>query len=364
MENTKILFIAPLPPPITGQSLAVEIIKQNLEKKYEIEVINLVKGSLKNGINSVNRVLEIFRILKMVALKQKNSDIIYFTISESFAGNLKDLMIYSLCYSQLNNMIIHLHGGAGMRKIMEGTGAFSRLNKFFIKKVKKTIILGESHKDIFAFLDQRKIKIVKNFAEDYLYIDESHCQQKFNSFEIIEVLFLSNLISGKGHKEIVEAFLLLEDSCKKKLKIKFAGGFESMKEKEKFLNSIYSEPQLSYIGLVSGQEKKQILNNAHVFCLPTYYAYEGQPISILEAYASGCAVVTTNHSGIRDVFGNNFNGYEVEKKSISSLKETFELIINRKTELLKFASTNRLQYKKKYTEQIYNDTLTKVICSG
>jgi glycosyltransferase involved in cell wall biosynthesis len=39
---------------------------------------------------------------------------------------------------------------------------------------------------------------------------------------------------------------------------------------------------------------------------------EGQPISILEAYAAGCAVIATGQPGIRDVFEGGTNGFEVD----------------------------------------------------
>jgi glycosyltransferase involved in cell wall biosynthesis len=54
--------------------------------------------------------------------------------------------------------------------------------------------------------------------------------------------------------------------------------------------------------IVDGPGKKNLFSEAHIFCLPTYYPYEGQPIAILEAFASGCVVITTNHSGISDFF--------------------------------------------------------------
>ena len=72
--------------------------------------------------------------------------------------------------------------------------------------------------------------------------------------------------------------------------------------------------------------RRSLFAAAHVFCLPTYYPYEGQPLSILEAYASGCVVVTTNHSGIRDVFKPEENGYEVEKKSAESIAQVLTKI--------------------------------------
>ncbi|MBW8003473.1 MAG: glycosyltransferase family 4 protein, partial [Planctomycetes bacterium] len=97
-----------------------------------------------------------------------------------------------------------------------------------------------------------------------------------------------------------------------------------------------------------------LYRSSQVFCLPTYYRYEGQPISIIEAYASGCVVVTTDQGGIGDIFKNNKNGYEVEKESIEDLVDKLEKIIisdkNKNEEIGLF--NNKLTINK-YTEIDY-----------
>ena len=80
----KILFIAPLPPPITGNSLSAKILFDELNKYHRVVPINLSKGSFKQGINSFKRIIRIARVLKEVWLKSKDVDIIYVTISQSF----------------------------------------------------------------------------------------------------------------------------------------------------------------------------------------------------------------------------------------------------------------------------------------
>ena len=62
---------------------------------------------------------------------------------------------------------------------------------------------------------------------------------------------------------------------------------------------------------VEGEEKRNLLKQSHIFCLPTFHKFEGQPISILEAYASGCIVLTTANGGINEIFKNGTNGFLV-----------------------------------------------------
>ena len=77
-----------------------------------------------------------------------------------------------------------------------------------------------------------------------------------------------------------------------------------------------------YLGVVSGKLKTELLSWGNVFCLPTYYSMEGQPISIIEAMGFGNFIVTTNHAGIPDIC-NRKNSLFVQKRDSKSLFNVF-----------------------------------------
>ncbi|OTE96948.1 hypothetical protein BCS42_02590, partial [Crenothrix sp. D3] len=319
----------------------------------------------KQGINSISRIINVLKIIYNIWKNKEDKDVIYFTISQSYAGNLKDILIYLACYKQLSKMIIHLHGGAGMRNIMsEKNKILHWLNTFFLNKMGAIIILGNRHADIYAGInDQRKIHIVPNFAQTYLFTNTATIQHKFENTKPLKILFLSNLLPSKGHIELVQAFLALDETAKSAVEIDFAGGFESKEQETSFLKMSDGFKQVRYHGKVEGEQKKKLFIDAHVFCLPTYYPYEGQPISILEAYATGCAVITTDHSGIYDVFTDGVNGFGVSKKSYLSLKSAIEKAIGSTTLLRNFAMNNLITAQNNYTTDNYNSNLMVVINS-
>jgi len=148
----KILFIAPLPPPVTGNSLAAKVFFDELVKNHQVEVINLNKDSFKSGAISFDRIIQIANILKIVWNKKKDTDIIYFTISESLAGNIKDLFVYLICFKKLKQMIVHMLGGAGMKNILDKKGIQYRLNKFFISRLGGILVEGQVQSDTFSGL--------------------------------------------------------------------------------------------------------------------------------------------------------------------------------------------------------------------
>ena len=106
----KILFIAPLPPPVNGQSLAAETFLKRVFENNKVVIVNLAKKRPKNILDRISRNFAVAKILIQTFNKKTNVDLIYLTISESFAGNVKDLFIYLICYRKLMNTFIHMLG--------------------------------------------------------------------------------------------------------------------------------------------------------------------------------------------------------------------------------------------------------------
>ena len=160
---------------------------------------------------------------------------------------------------------------------------------------------------------------------------------------------MSNMIRKKGYQELLEAFFLLDERHRKQIIINFAGAFDSVQEKELFLNIIGECEQIKYHGIVNGEAKRSLFKDSHVFCLPTSY-FEGQPISILEAYASGCVVLTTGQCGILDIFQNNENGFLIKEPTAYAVKVSIEESLQRKDELFKIGLLNNIIAKEKFRE--------------
>lgn len=319
---SRILFIAPVPPPITGQAVACEALYADLVASgHEVTLINLSKQSFHQGANSIGRLVEIGHVLLKTLRHGRKADLVYLTPAESVAGNLKDLAILFCLGTKTGRTFLHLHGGAGMRGLLSGDRPWlQRLNAWFLRRVAGVIVLGKRHISIYSHIvPHARIHVVKNFAGDGWFIDDQSLALKWSTHNRLNVLFLSNHLPGKGYQELVDAIQLIPSDQRARFDFHFAGGFQDETSESEFLGRIATLSGVTYHGTVSGETKKRLLYEAHLFCLPTYYPYEGQPISILEAYASGCAVITTDHSGIFDIFTPEENGWEVQPRSAQSI---------------------------------------------
>ncbi|EMM79691.1 glycosyltransferase, group 1 family protein [Leptospira interrogans str. 2006001854] len=356
----KVLYIAPLPPPINGHSLVSKEFYDSIVSEHNVEVINLRKQSLKEGMDSIQRIVEILKVLARTFFKKSKTDAVYFTISESLAGNLKDVLIYMICFNLLPKMYIHLHGGSLKRLLFDKYPWVFILNRFFIKRVGGVILSGDSHLEIFRdYVDRKKISIIPNFAQDYLFLSEKTIRRKFDQPSPIRLLFISNMIPLKGYLILLEGFLALKADLQKNTCLSLLGDLIP-KRNDRFLKKRLKEKNIRYHGLIDDAKKKELFEKAHIFCLPTMF-FEGQPISILEAYAAGCAVITTGQSGILDIFTDQVNGFQIRENSPESLTKILSDLLVEQKSLLKIALYNNRSAVEKYRVVTYTSNLKKVI---
>jgi glycosyltransferase involved in cell wall biosynthesis len=359
------LFVAPVPPPLNGGSLPVKVLHAALGVDHDIHVVNLNKNSLVSGVSSFGRMLDVLSIFRQVWARHRKNDTVYLTVSESLAGNLRDLVIYLICFRRIDTVVIHMLGGAGMNNILNRQRSLRRLaNKFFIRRLGAIIVEGKTQCDMFAAVAERsRIHIIPNFAEDDLFVSHDSVVRKFAETDPLRILFLSNMLYGKGHCELLEAYLGLDEDVREHVVVDFAGEFASDADRRRFLGMIEAKRGIKYHGSVSGAQKRDLYANAHVFCLPTYYPYEGQPFSIVEAYASGCVVITTDHSGIRNIFADERNGFEVEKRSVRSLALGIMKAVTRRNALCSIALENLKQAERYHTRSTFLASMTSVLLS-
>ena len=124
----------------------------------------------------------------------------------------------------------------------------------------------------------------------------------------IHILFLSNLIETKGYPEFVEAIAHLAQTASFPIEAILCGQIMAMNDDTRFANRdrarVWVEEQLARINQslrvklrwvhgACGQAKQQLFQESHIFILPSRYKVEAQPITVLEALATGCVVITT-----------------------------------------------------------------------
>jgi glycosyltransferase involved in cell wall biosynthesis len=361
-SRRRLLFIGTLPEPTTGQSLACQVLLDDLRSIYDVKVVDLAKSTIDKSTRSARRIREVFAIGMQTARGVRGADVIYITIAESVLGNIRDLLLYMLCAGRLKKTVIHLHGGAGMWELLsDHHRILRRFNKFFLRRLGAVIVLGDRLTPLYeAYVEPERLVVVPNFATDDLFVGEHQVQVKFDDTKPLRLLFLSNLIEGKGWRELLTAYESLSPNEQNQIELHLAGTIADERDEGPLGERLEVLAHAYYHGSVRGEAKAALLAKSHVFCLPTYYAFEGQPISILEAYAAGCVVITTDHSGIFDIFEPGINGFEVAPRSPDSVRHAITCLLDR-TDLAQIGLHNNREARSRYRADQYCANVRQVL---
>ena len=312
-SKISILLIGPFPGPLSGVSIANQVVSEVLsdDSQFEVDLINtsysrfdeeIGKFSFKKTFFYLALYLNIFKIFK--------HKIIYITPGQTFYGILKYGFFIILGSVFRKELIIHVHGNHLGEEYKSLNGIKKNIFYCLVSRFSKGIVLSNSLKDnLTPFIDESKIFCLPNFAQDYLYKEE-----KILVDDELRIFYLSNLMKEKGIICLLKALKNLEGS-NIKYKAKIAGNIDE-KFSNEILKLINELEHADYLGVVYGEAKKNLLAWGNVFVLPTFYKMEGQPISILEAMATKNVVVTTNHAGVPDIFKDKVNGFLVQKNNI------------------------------------------------
>lgn len=215
--------------------------------------------------------------------------------ARSFYREAVALFLLSIC-GYRGKVLVFFHGWdpAFFRRISNGF-FLSRVFLWLLGRAGKITVLSSMYRNslIESGLPAEKVHLASSMFERGAVASSA---KKFPEAPVI--LFMSRLVEGKGGWELLESFKSIA-SYYPASRLVFAGegplrqSLEAEVEKNGLAN-------VSFAGHVTGEDKKKLLEEAHVFVLPTKYS-EGCPVSLLEAMASGLVSVVPLAGGIADI---------------------------------------------------------------
>ena len=362
---------------ITGVSLAFDLLIKGLsDRKLEYEVVDILKfgKTKKSGSFNFKKSFSTIYSIVEVWIKVSSCQTYYSTMATSFFGFIRDLLMVT--FAKINNkkIILHLHGG-GFEEFYEKSPKLVKLLiRFNIKNTDRIIVLGELLKKQFYCVGdiiQEKLVVVPNGLT--LGVSEpTRCVKSIKNIQSKEILYLSNMMPTKGYKDLIKAIELLKNKGFDDIHLNLCGGFYDAKTEENneiksekdlliYLKNLGLENFITYHGEVLGDYKKEQLERAHLFILPTYYPWEGQPLSIIEAMAFATPVISTYHKGIPELIENARTGYFVEARSPEQIASSVMKIFSDLDHYENMSRQSRVMYEKKFKQDVHLEKLINII---
>lgn len=385
----KIYFSYVVQKNFSGQSRATEQIIEYLSNdNFDKIILNQYSYNRKRN-KILSLIAWIFNTLsicpKLVMLFFDKKPIIHLSLGQEWASIIRVIWWYFPVLAFKRVKIIISLNGRNFQSWNE-KDFIKKIFKWIILKSDKVTVVGPNQKlyliENFNISDS-KIEVIPN-TSDFSALSENKIMDKYKNLNQIQIMFLSLLIESKGFKLYLDALLFLVKYKEIKFSVKaFICGTISFSKYCKYFNNseilvtnyinniieeIKTESkkknidfQLKWINGIRGEEKQTIFKDTNLFVLPTFFPTESQPLVLLEAMSSGCAVITTKVGEIEYLVGDN--NIFIEEQNVEILAEKIYNLMNDIDSMEKMALNNFKRYEENFSKESYTDKWNKLIKS-
>ncbi|MCS4223596.1 glycosyltransferase family 4 protein [Salinibacter ruber] len=299
-DKVDLTFIAPVSKnPKAGQEVFASKLYQkcNHDRRIAVNVINVPN---QKEYGHARRILYTLWVLyKIFKDRSYSSRQVIHIFTPCNLKGLLEKIVFDRCASIL-----------GFRTIMNFRNDISKAYKkwpSYIKLVlrvtfKNLDILLVQYNGLKTFLideigcNSRQVFSIPNgieFAED---------NQNISSGSKLRILFLGDLIYRKGLDTVIKSIRYLPNDTKQRVRLVIAGEWKDISFKEKMLREIVKhrlEDVISFVGYISGENKKNILRSCDLFVLLS--RSEGFPNALLEAAKYELCCITSTAGAMGEV---------------------------------------------------------------
>ncbi|WP_018405084.1 glycosyltransferase [Marinobacter gelidimuriae] len=171
-----------------------------------------------------------------------------------------------------------------------------------------------------------------------------HCIHPPQAMEMpVQLSFMGRLTATKGVDVLLNALVQLKQQG-----IDFTcsiAGSGDLEEFQKLRDRLGLAKQVEFVGQV--QDPVEFLAKSHIFCFPTLG--EGFPISPIEAFAAGCAVIGTDDPGTAELLEHGELGMIVPRRDARAFADALTVLIKNPEQRLAMAYRAQQRYRERYT---------------
>jgi glycosyltransferase involved in cell wall biosynthesis len=300
---------------------------------FQVRLVNFDRAGL-NPIRDIGTLLSIARIYR-----QEAPDLVHHVA-------LKPIILGSIA-ARLVGIRSIVNALAGLGYVFSGSDARSRLLLRVIKPALKFALSGPRTALIVENRDDRRRVIAEKLSPpDRVHlirgvgVNPAAYRPAHVDSETPLVILAARLLREKGIPEFVAAARSIRA---RGVKARFAlvgapdpANPSSVTPAE--IDAWVAEGVVEYWGWQ--EDMSAVFEQAQIVCLPTYYG-EGIPRSLLEAAAAGCAIVTTDNPGCKELVEPGVTGWMVPMRQVTALAEALHEAIERPDLRAQFAAAAR-----------------------
>ena len=318
------------------------------------------QGKKENLIAFISRVIKDYRRFYRI-VKQGNFDLVHLNPSLNPKSFFRDSIFVLICQWCGVKTIVFWRGWNVdfEQKVVRNSLPFFR---FTYGKADSMILLAREFMDrIRDYGYDRPLFLSTTVVNDQIFNTTNgpkpENDKRKNGMVGITILFLARIERAKGIYETIDSFhQLLPKFQNVRLDIAGIGG--ELEPAKKYVAE-KNIPGINFLGWITGEQKSKALSHAHIYVLASSHG-EGMPNSLLEAMASGLAVVTTDVGGIKDFFQEGKMGFYVRPHDTSDLKDKLKKLLSDPDLIAQIGAFNTVYAREHFSPKLVTERLEKI----
>jgi glycosyltransferase involved in cell wall biosynthesis len=322
----RVLVVGPGPSQIGGVAtfLGILLSSERLREKFELIHLDTARGKHGAGVEGRFALINIIYFARQIvqflqiSLREK-PQIVHLPINFSWAF-WKEAAFILLARIMRMKVVAHLHEGVFDQYYLKSSSFNRRLIRWVMCRANVVVALSNSWKDFLLkeVSPDLNIEVVPNTVSPKF--ASAINNTKTASSEKI-VLFVGGLGHKKGVFDILKAVPIVVSRIRD-TQFLFAGNPENKsvgEEIERLCVEGKLNESVKFLGVITGQEKIDLFQEATIFVLPSYA--DNFPYALLEAMSSGLPVITTPVGAIPEIVEDGKNGFLIEPGDYKALAD-------------------------------------------
>lgn len=216
---------------------------------------------------------------------------------------------------------------------IHGASIGTNLNNFFIRWLEK-FILTQIHYSAQITVSRDFLKI-KNINKKVIYIPNGVDTRRFDKIQIKKAKYQTLIFVGRLHPQknldtLIQAVAILTKDFPD-IQLLIVGDGQQKALLKKLIQTLYLQNHVKLLGQKTGLNLIKLYKSSHIFILPSIY--EGQPLTLLEAWSAKLPVIVSNTGDCQYLVKDGKNGYLINNilDSIQIAKVIKKALIDKNT---------------------------------
>ena len=353
-HRMKILFIVGHFPVLSEKAILNQIVGL-IKRNHDVYIYAKKRGETPKVHTDIER----YNLLERTFYKELPPDLNEFDIIFCQFGMRGEKFALIKQQKKLKCKLVTCFRGADIsKKILEDPHMYDQLFKvgdlfmpvckFFKDKLKQLGCPSKKIVVLHSAIDCSQFRFKQRFPDP----DDS-----------ITIISTCRLIEKKGLEYAIRAVAQVHQTHPN-IQYLIVGGGKLEEELKQLIKQLNAEEYIKLVGWCTHDEVVTILDNAHLFILPSVTAVDGNQEGIAnalkEAMAMGLPVISTYHSGTPELVEHKKSGFLVPERNVNALVSYLEHLINHPEIWPAMGRAGRRKVEEEFDMEKENDRLVHI----